>query len=107
MTFQHKTTFSLKTRDQLMSFVMLSKYHIGKILAIYSISAIFTHKSQYASFPHRVFRNPSCYFVSEQTRVASVTWWLTILVTQFCAELDVVWFFIALKYCLSTVVWVL
>jgi len=42
---------------------MLPKYYIGKILPIYSISAIFAHKSHYASFLHGVFENPSCYFV--------------------------------------------
>jgi len=44
-TFQPKTTFSLKTRKRPMNFVMLQKYHIGKILPIYSMSAIFSHKS--------------------------------------------------------------
>jgi len=34
---------------------MLPKYYIGKILPIYSISAIFPQKSHYASFPHGVF----------------------------------------------------
>ena len=43
----------------------------------------------------------------EQTRVAYAPWWLTILGTQVYAEFDVIRFFIALKYCLSTVVWVL
>jgi len=42
---------------------MPPKYHIGKIPPIYSISAIFSHKSHYASFLFGVFRNPSCYFV--------------------------------------------
>jgi len=34
---------------------MLPKYYIGKIPLIYSISAIFAHKSIYASFLHGVF----------------------------------------------------
>jgi len=65
ITFQHKTTFSFNTRNLPMNFAMLPKYHIGKILPIYSISAIFAHKSRYTSFLHRVFRNLSCYFVSD------------------------------------------
>jgi len=44
---------------------MLTKYHVGKILPIYSILAIFAHKGHYASFLHGVFKNPSCYFVSD------------------------------------------
>jgi len=36
---------------------MLPKYHIGKILPIYSISAMYAHKSCYASSLHRVFGN--------------------------------------------------
>ena len=63
VTFQHKTTLSPKTRNQPMNFAMLPMYYIGKILTIYSISAIFTHKNRYASFLHGVFGNPSCYFV--------------------------------------------
>ena len=34
ITFQHKTTFSLKTRNQRMNFAMVPKHHIGKILPI-------------------------------------------------------------------------
>jgi len=64
ITYQHKTTISLKTRNQPMNFAMLPKYYICKILPMYSISAIFAHKSYYASFLHGVFRNPSCYFVN-------------------------------------------
>jgi len=52
-TSQHKSTLSVKTRNQPMNFVML-KYYIGKILPIYSISAIFAHKSRYTSFQHSV-----------------------------------------------------
>jgi len=63
--FQHKTAFSLKTTNRPMNFAMLPKYHIGKILPIYSMSAIFAHKSRYARFLHGVFGNPSCYFVSD------------------------------------------
>jgi len=63
IAFEHKTTLSLKTRNRPMNFAMLPKYYIGKILPIYSISAIFAHKSHYASFLHGVFRNPSCYFI--------------------------------------------
>jgi len=63
ITFQHKTTLSLKTRNRPINFVMLPKYYIGKILPIYRISAIFAHKSRYASFLHGVFGNPSYYFV--------------------------------------------
>ena len=62
--FQQKTTLSLKTRIRPMDFVMLPEYHIGKIPPIYSMLVIFTHTSCYASFLH-VFRNPSCYFVSD------------------------------------------
>jgi len=40
-----------------MNFAMLLKYYIGKILPIYSILTILAHKSRYASFLHRVFRN--------------------------------------------------
>jgi len=47
-----------------MNFVVLHKYHTGKILPIYSTSAIFAHKSHFASFLHGLFRNPSCYFSS-------------------------------------------
>jgi len=42
----------------------------------------------------------------EQIKVANVLWWLTIIVTQVCAYFDVIYFFITLRYCLSTVVWV-
>jgi len=64
LTFQHKITFSLETRNQLMNFAMLPKYHhIAKIPLAYSISPIFAHKSRYASFLHGVFGNPSSYFV--------------------------------------------
>ena len=65
ITFQHKTTLSLKTINQPMNFAMLPKYYVGKILPIYRISAILAHKSCYASFLHGVFGNPSCYFVSD------------------------------------------
>jgi len=61
--FQHKATLSLKTRNWPMNFALLPKYYIVKILPIYSISAIFAHKSRYANFLHRVFKNPSCYFI--------------------------------------------
>jgi len=63
ITFQHKTTFSRKTRNRPMNFTMVLKYHISKILSIYSILAIFAHKSNYAGFLHGIFRNPSCYLV--------------------------------------------
>jgi len=63
ITFQHKTTLSLKTRNRPMNFAMLPKYYIGKILPMYSISAIFAHKSCCDSFLHGVFGNQSCYFV--------------------------------------------
>jgi len=43
----------------------------------------------------------------EQIRVVYMLWWLTILVTWVSAEFHVLRFFIALKYCLWTVVWVL
>jgi len=67
LTFQHKIAFSLETRNQPMNFAMLPKYHhIAKILPIYSISAIFAYISCNASFLHRVFRNPSYYFASDQ-----------------------------------------
>ena len=46
ITFQHKTTLSLKTRNRPMNFAMLPKYYISKILRIYSISEIFAHKSR-------------------------------------------------------------
>jgi len=65
ITFQHKTTFSLKTSNRPMNSAMLPKYHIGKIPPICSISAIFVHKSHYAGFLHGVFGNPNCYFVSD------------------------------------------
>jgi len=42
-----------------------------------------------------------------QIRVAYAPWWSTILGIQVGAEFHVMRFFIALKYCLSTVVWVL
>jgi len=42
---------------------------------------------------------------SDEDRLSTLR--LTIPVTQFCTEFDVIHFFIALKYCLSTVVWVL
>jgi len=41
ITFQHKTTLSLQTRNRLINFAMLSKYYISKILPIYSILEIF------------------------------------------------------------------
>jgi len=63
ITFQHKTILSIKTGYRPMNFAMLPKYYIGKILPICSISAIFAHKSRYASFLHGVFGNSSCYFV--------------------------------------------
>jgi len=44
---------------------MLPNYSIGKIPLIYSISATFAHKSQYASFLHGVFGNPSCNFICD------------------------------------------
>jgi len=44
--FQHKTTLSLKTKNRLINFAMLPKYHISKILPIFSISALFAHKSR-------------------------------------------------------------
>jgi len=65
ITFQHKTTFSLKTRNQPMNFAIFPKYDIGKIPPIYNISAIFAHKSRYANYLHGVFGNQSCYFVSD------------------------------------------
>jgi len=40
----------------------------------------------------------------ELIMVAYVPWWMITLVTQVCAEFHVICFFIALKYCLSTVV---
>jgi len=43
----------------------------------------------------------------EQIRIAYTPWWMTILVTQVCAQFHVIPFLITLKYCLSTVVWVL
>jgi len=61
--FKHEATFSLKTRNRPMNFAMLPKYYISKNPPIYSILAIFAHKSCYASFLRRVFRNASCYFV--------------------------------------------
>jgi len=63
ITFQHKTTLSLKTKNRPMNVAMLPKYYIGKIPLIYSISAIFAHKSHYDSFLHGVFGNQSLYFV--------------------------------------------
>jgi len=63
ITFQHKSTLSLKTRNRPINFVMLPKYYISKILPIYRILAIFAHKSRYASFLHGVFGNPSYYFI--------------------------------------------
>ena len=63
ITFQHKTTLSLKTRNRPMNFTMLPKYYISEILPMHSISAVFAHKNPYASFLHGVFGNPSCYFV--------------------------------------------
>ena len=50
ITFQHKNTFSLETRNQPINFVMLPKYHISKYLPIHSISAIVAHKSGYSGF---------------------------------------------------------
>jgi len=65
ITFQHKTTLSVKTRNRTMNFAMLSKYYIGKIPTIHNISPIFAHKSRCPSFLHGVFGNPSCYFVHD------------------------------------------
>jgi len=41
ITFQHKTTFSLKTRNRLMNFAMLPKYYIDKFPPIYKIPPIY------------------------------------------------------------------
>ena len=45
VTFQHESMLSIKTRNRPMNFVMLPKYHISKILPIYSISTILAHKA--------------------------------------------------------------
>jgi len=65
ITFQHETALFLKTKNQLMNFAMLPKYYISKSLPIYNITAIFAQKRRYASFLHRVFGNPSCYFICD------------------------------------------
>ena len=68
--FSIKPHFLFKTRNQPMNFAMLPKYYIGKIPLIDRILAIFAHKSRYASFLNRVFGNPSCYFVyNESTQI--------------------------------------
>jgi len=48
ITFQHKTTLSLTTRNRPMNFAMLTKYYIGKILPIYCTSAIFAYIGSFA-----------------------------------------------------------
>jgi len=53
ITFQQKTTLSFKTRNRAINFGMLPQFYISKIPPIYSISAIFAHKSRYAGFLHK------------------------------------------------------
>jgi len=88
---------------------MLPKYYISKIPLIYSISAIFAHKSRYASFLHGVYGVTFAQVFCGEQMVACEQghgcWlsWRPRYVQNSMLHI----FFLTLKYCLSTVVWVL